>query len=435
MTDISTITSENIVTLGSNDEGSDLIAVTNMDENIAEDERNQSGIVLVGDQLVIVVLCYSMVCLLILVAFVRRRRHAGKDDALYLDGSNIEGITDEEETPTISTSFDSTSIINVDLEGDRKDSIEMISLIDKPYSIDSIAESLTKIITAEPISTVECEKPSRLGTLMSYFARLTPDSESVKLLNLTKSISARGAINPATNLLLSSVISSQIGDETVAAFLASKLIVDITSSFLCDCIVKAQYTYVSQAVGDKNFYLAGRLVHVTALLVGAMTLLLLIPFWYVFMYDILCSYFGLDEAVARIGLGYTYLYGITSLIITVQQTYETLLDVDNHEDFNAFMYVVRSVTFLLVTGSLLLVVDQVELYMLGLLELFCGVFCFIIHILYPLRKQWISSYREGIVACWTRDDLAMTRKLLSDGFTVSIGSTVAHFEVSFFMFN
>jgi len=56
MTDISTTTSENIVTLGSNDEGSDLIAVTSMDENNTEDERNQSGIVLVGDQLVIVVL-------------------------------------------------------------------------------------------------------------------------------------------------------------------------------------------------------------------------------------------------------------------------------------------------------------------------------------------------------------------------------------------
>jgi hypothetical protein len=148
------------------------------------------------------------------------------------------------------------------------------------------------------------------------------------------------------------------------------------------------------------------------------------------MHDILCSYFGLNETVAQIGLGYTYFYGITSLITTVQQAYETLLDVDDHEDFNAIMYAVRSVALLLVTGALLLCVDQVQLYMLGVLELFCGVFCFIIHILYPYRKQWISIYWEGIVACWTSDDRDMTRKLLSDGFTVSIGSTIAHFEVS-----
>lgn len=433
MTNVSTTTTEDILPLGSNDEGSDLIAVTNVDENVTEEERNQSGIVLVGDQLAIVVIFYSLVCLLILIVIVRRRRHVGKNDPICLDASNIEETSNEEETTTISTSFDSTSNINVDLEGDPKDSIEMISLIDKPHAIDSIAESHTEIMTSESATVVECEKSSRLGTLTSYIARWTPDSETIKLLNLTKSISARGAINPATNLLLSAVISSQIGDETVAAFMASKLIVDITTSFLCDCIIKAQYTCVSQAVGDKNFYLAGRLVHVTALMVGAMTLLLLMPFWYFFMHDILCSYFGLNETVAQIGLGYTYFYGITSLIITIQQAYETLLDVDDHEDFNAIMYAVRSVALLLVTGALLLCVDQVELYMLGVLELFCGVFCFIIHILYPFRKQWISVYWEGIVARWTSGDRDMTRKLLSDGFTVSIGSTIAHFEVSLFL--
>ena len=369
----------------------------------SDQQKNVSDFASVEEKMLLGVAVYSLVCLCFLLIVQRRNKEKPYLEGFDGEKSELVGQTSSGEIDTVM----------------KYDSIK--------GSIFASTKGRSKLehnnILQQGVTGIK-----HLSRSQSFTGLISLDYETIKLLKLTKSLAARAAINPAIDLLLSATITSQMGDGAVQAYLTSKMVVSLTS-FACDGIIGAQYTFVSKLVGDKNFYLAGRFVHV-ATLAGIIIFSMLFPLWYFFMDDILQSIFGFDAAVARMGLEYTRVYGIAHILILSQQVYASILDVNGHEDFNTLIYASKGVVLLSATVALGYFM-KVQLYMIGLLELLFGLLFFAIHVVYPFKKRWICPYWNGVITLWTNADMETTKVLLSNGFLVSIASTVAHFEVSF----
>ena len=257
----------------------------------------------------------------------------------------------------------------------------------------------------------------------------TLDYETTKLLQLTKSLALRAAISPTVDLLITATIASQMGDAAVQAYLTSRTVVFLTS-FVCDGIYSAAFTKISKSSGGKDFYSAGRLVHVASLIEILLSSIILYPLWFLCMDQILMVIFGVDATVAQMGLQYARIFGVTHVISFLQQMYASILDVSDHEDFNTLLSASNKFAFLLASAVPCFLLPNLQLYIIGILELLCTLVFVAIHILYPLHKKWLEPYCDGICTCWSSADYIITKELIINGFAVSIASTVAHFEVS-----
>ena len=443
---------------------------------IGDNPDTITDVTLAGDRMLLGVAAYSMFCLWILVIVQRRTKERYHQRIIDSEKSTLIRCTSSENIRTGIDNEDHGIIMN-DLETDDKSTaanrnlskldtaktgetdsdtssvtcdfvedadeehggqwIELVSLVMKRMNSaatyrgtedSAVPEANESGTRQQNVVAKGCiGETKRLWGSHSLIHLPTFDHETIKLLKLTKSLTATAAIGPAIDLLLTAVIASQMGDGAVEAFLTSKMIINL-SSFLCDGMDGAQHTHVSKSIGDKDFYRAGRIVYVTTL-IKIIIFFILLPLWFFFMDDIFVSIFGFDASVARIGVEYTRVYGIAYILAAIRKTYATLLDVDDHEDFNSLINALKGAALLIASVALSCFVEM-ELYMIGLLELLFGFVFFVIHILYPLRKKWIEPYWDGMVTPWANADIDTTKKLVSDGSIVSIGLTVAHFEVS-----
>jgi len=379
---------------------------------------------LVGNKLLLLISFYICVCIIILAVTVHHRKAPCNEDFIDYRGRL---------SPTLKNSLRTIyNIIQACLTSKQKF---------QNSNYDSMQCSCQRPLFEHETTNLLLNLPIRCTTTFSTTTTNDPchccsklDYETTKLLQLTKSLALRAAISPTVDLLVTATIASQMGDAAVQAYLTSRTVVFLTS-FVCDGIYSAAFTPISKLSGGKDFYSAGRLVHVASLIELLFSSIILYPLWFLCMDQILMVIFRVDATVAQMGLQYARVFGITHVISFLQQMYASILDVSDHEDFNTLLSASNKFAFLLASAVPCFSLPNLQLYIIGILELLCTLVFVAIHILYPLHKKWLEPYWDGICTCWSSADYTMTKELVINGFAVSIASTVAHFEwqiLSFF---
>jgi len=120
------------------------------------------------------------------------------------------------------------------------------------------------------------------------------DYETWQVAKLSTSLGATAAMEPLVELSVTEMMDAWLGDDAVDDYLTSRLFIHMTS-FACESLVKAQYTFCAQAIGQSNHYLAGRYVHIA----------------YIFKFD---------PVVANLGRQYAQIYGFNRLLMISRDT-------------------------------------------------------------------------------------------------------------------
>jgi len=262
-----------------------------------------------------------------------------------------------------------------------------------------------------------------------WYKAFTWNEETTKIIKLTRSLLVYEAISPAVAIAITALIAWKIGDDAVEVYLTTSIIVSL-SSFVLDGLTEAEYTYTANAIGDKNFLLAARYVHIgilTQLIIGA----ILMPAWYLGTGYILQKVFSFEYAVAQLGSNYIKVSGFTRLIQVFYQSYGTILYSDDHEDFMMVVTALAGtfqVLLVLVAGSFI----QLNLVYLGFCELLSVTLWFIFSIVYARKKLWLNPYWDGMLKCWSLSDIPETKAIISSGFILSLGTTLATVELQLF---
>jgi hypothetical protein len=269
-----------------------------------------------------------------------------------------------------------------------------------------LRESKTESLTTYSPSKqpLQVERPSWtthiLVALIEFWSRIFVwNEETSKILKLTRSLLVDEAIGPVTEILMVALITRTISDDAVEVYLTTRIIVGL-SSFVLDGLTEAQHTFTANAIGDKNFHLAGRYVHV-GILAQCVISAVLLPFWYFGIGFALQQVFGFDPEVAQLGAAYVRIYAFTRIVEAFYDSYGTILYSDDHEDFMMLMQGLSG-------GSQLLLVlfigcfAELSLATIGLCELACMITFFAVNVWYSRRHNWLNPYWGGLRELWTK---------------------------------
>jgi Na+-driven multidrug efflux pump len=260
------------------------------------------------------------------------------------------------------------------------------------------------------------------GSWRSRLLDLLPqlDDESQHILKLSKSLCLTAAMEPGIELGITIMMDTWLGDNAVDAYLTSRMVIHMTS-FVCEGLIKAQYTLCAQAIGSSGsgrhgdntngngfgFALAGKYVHTAIVMELLLGLGVYLPLWYTTMHWILVHIFRFDDTVAALGQAYAKWYGWSRLLLIVRDTYESLLDIHGHEDFNTTVDALQGTTLLLLVFTIGALSSgpssssdsdshqylSLSLTVVGMAELCVFATFSVLHIWYACyRKGWLTVF-------------------------------------------
>ena len=189
------------------------------------------------------------------------------------------------------------------------------------------------------------------------------------------------------------LVSQFIGTDAVVAFVIVELVLGLTFAFFSG-FVSTEATLCSQAVGARNFKLAGQYVQICA----AIFTICMIPniaIWS-FVIDDVIQLFGFGAKVADIGHKYALVLLFRQWINGVNYAYHGLLNVIDRERWSTFISVVEdTVGVLAILGVVLS--KETTLQEIGLIKLGVSVLFFVFNSWYTVFRGWVNQYLEGML--------------------------------------
>jgi MatE len=189
------------------------------------------------------------------------------------------------------------------------------------------------------------------------------------------------------------LVSQFIGTDAVVAFVLVELVLGLTYAFFCG-FVSTEATLCSQAVGARNFKLAGQYVQICA----AIFTICMIPnivIWSFVIEDVI-HLFGFGAKVANIGHMYAVVLLFRQWISGVNYAYHGLLNVIDREKWCTFISVAEdSVGVLAILGVVL--TKETTLQEIGLIKLGVSVVFFVFNSWYTVYRGWVNDYLEGML--------------------------------------
>jgi Na+-driven multidrug efflux pump len=190
------------------------------------------------------------------------------------------------------------------------------------------------------------------------------------------------------------IISQFVGTEAVVAFVLVELLLGMSFQFFGG-IVSTEATLCSQAVGARNYKLAGQYVQICAIIFSVCS----IPntlVWFVVVDDVLML-FGFNDNVARIGHAYAVVLLFRQWLSGVNNAYHELLNVIDHEKWSTFMAVLEDTLGVLVIVAVVTTKPDTSLQEIGLIKLAVSIMGFIFNCWFTVYKGWMNKYLEGMI--------------------------------------
>lgn len=220
-----------------------------------------------------------------------------------------------------------------------------------------------------------------------------PDNESRRIVKLAVPFTVGVVMEAIFDNIELAFVGHFIGTEALAAYAMVDLLVGTTAEFI-EGLYDAAMTVCPHAIGTGNNYLAGQYIQQCVFLYTFAS----IPFgilWWFKMYDAII-WFGFPDNIAQMGQDMTKIALFADFVDVVHEIYHGLLEVTDHEGFSAIMGIVEGCVTTLIVGFLFFYYD-LDLVDLQWINIFLGIFFFIITIIISLCKGWVKEYLPGMV--------------------------------------
>ena len=188
------------------------------------------------------------------------------------------------------------------------------------------------------------------------------------------------------------LIANYIGTEAVAAYTIVDLILGLTEQFFGG-LALTEASLCSQAVGCKNYKLAGQYVQISCIFYS----LCMIPnilVWWFFTFDVV-KLFRFDNDTASMAQGYARYYLFIQLIGGYDEAYGSLMEVTGHERWTTAIDILAQIVTTCVLVAFMLT-QQITLLDVGTIQLAITVLFFGLNVIFSLWFGWMKKYTGGM---------------------------------------
>jgi hypothetical protein len=220
------------------------------------------------------------------------------------------------------------------------------------------------------------------------------DHEMKRIVKLSIPYTLKALLLGVNQTITVAIISQFVGTDAVVAFVLVELLLGLTAQFFGG-IVSTEATLCSQAVGARNYKLAGQYVQICAIMFS----LCAIPntlVWSMVVDDVI-KLFGFHEHVARMGHAYAVVLLFRQWLHGINNAYHELLNVIDHERWSTFMGVLEDTVGVVVIVAVVMTKPDTSLQEIGLIKLAVAVVGFIFNCWYTVYKGWMNKYLEGMI--------------------------------------
>ena len=237
-------------------------------------------------------------------------------------------------------------------------------------------------------------KPSMIAAGFDRIVTLSEwDFESKRIVTLSIPFVLTALLLGINQTITVSLISQFVGTDAVVAFVIVELVLGLSHQFFGG-IVSTEATLCSQAVGARNYKLAGQYVQICAV-IYTFCMSPNIAVWSFFIDDVIIL-FGFDAKIAEIGRSYAIVLLFRQWLTGVNQAYHGLLNVIDREKWSTFISVLDdTVGVLIILGVVL--TKETTLKEIALIKLGVALFFFMFNCCYTVYKGWMKNYLEGMI--------------------------------------
>jgi len=268
-------------------------------------------------------------------------------------------------------------------------------------------------------------KPSMIAAGFDRIVTLSEwDFESKRIVTLSIPFVLTALLLGINQTITVSLISQFVGTDAVVAFVIVELVLGLTHEFFGG-IVSTEATLCSQAVGARNYKLAGQYVQICAV-IYTFCMIPNIAVWSFFIDDVIIL-FGFDAKIAEIGHSYAIVLLFRQWLTGVNQAYHGLLNVIDREKWSTFISVLDdTVGVLIILGVVL--TKETTLKEIALIKLGVALFFFMFNCCYTVYKGWMKNYLEGMIGSFALSNQKAVRSVLTTGLPVSLGHLIEYGE-------
>lgn len=257
--------------------------------------------------------------------------------------------------------------------------------------------------------------------VVTYFDRVVAlsewDFEMRKIMKLTLPFVSQALFTGLMDVLSVAIIGKLVGTQEVTAYVIVDMLIALTNE-LVGGFWNALTTLCSQAEGTKQNKLCGQYVQMALLLY----LIFSVPFMFLWFFktEDALLWLGFEEGTAEIGRDFARVYIFAVLVEGISETLHGLLDVIELENYSTVMGIAEDVlAFVLVL--LAVVFGSPELYQIGLIHLFIGLFFLVLNVLVISWRGWFKPYLPGMLYSFSLTNYKAVWLMCKTALSLSLG--------------
>ena len=221
------------------------------------------------------------------------------------------------------------------------------------------------------------------------------------------------------------LVSKYLGVEALSAFVVTNVLLGLTDTFIKG-VADALNTVCSHAIGADNYFLAGQYTQIALMIYVIGSVPLCVCWW--FLMDDAIRLFGMNERVVEIGAKYTKLVMFDYVAVGMFDTFTALLDVSGYALPATIMDIVAAILDLLSVWLLLMFVDGMNLFWVGMAQMVSSVVIYAVFVCFVVCKGWIDPFKSGLVHSFGLKNTPAVKYVLKTAIPLSIGTLLEYGE-------
>jgi len=253
----------------------------------------------------------------------------------------------------------------------------------------------------------------------------TWDFETKEILKLAAPLIISSVTYEVFDAISTALVSLYLGTEALQAYIVSNLLIGLSDTFI-DGVGYALNTVCSHAIGMDNHKLAGQYVQIGGVIYGIFAIPCMGVWWFV-MGDCI-RLFGMSEAVVEEGVRYTRIVIFHYLVSGIFEGYTVLLEINGQAVPGTIFDIIMSFADMASTWLLLALVDDVDLYWIGLSQFLVALFSLFLFTAISVYKGWLDPFLEGLTKTFALKNTAAVKALLNTAIPLSCSNLISYGE-------
>lgn len=218
------------------------------------------------------------------------------------------------------------------------------------------------------------------------------DREMNRLISLAVPFSVAAVTEGIFDVIRVGLVANYIGTDAVAAYIIVDLILGLTEEFFGG-LALTESSLCSQAVGARNYRLAGQYVQISSVLYTLCMIPNMLVWWFL-TYEV-ARLMRFDEATSMMAQQYARYYLFMQLIEGYDEGYSSLLEISGHERWTTFMGILAEIVATCIMLAFMLT-QQITLSDVGTIELAITILFFGLNVVLTFWFGWMKKYTEGL---------------------------------------